>query len=367
MVQVSYATVEDVISLPEVTFSAYAKHEIISKLESASRSVESFTHRRFYPEQRTIKLDWPNYSYGPTWEIDLGDNEMISLTQVLSGGVDITSGMLLTRRDGKLEPPYNVLQADLSSAYSFRSGNTFQQALIVSGLFSGDRDTDTTIAGATLSGGINTSVATLVLNPVSGYYTPGIGSLVLIDSERLILMDRRMSAVSGQTLSGTIAAQQNATTVGVTSGTAFAAREVILVDGERMKINDIAGNNLIVERAYDGTLLATHSSGTAVYAQRTFLAARGALGSTAASHSDAANVYVHAFPGLINELTTATALVGLQQMAGAYMHNASARTTANGGTRADRLAQRETPGLGIDDLRDRVWAAHARKGRKGAI
>ena len=353
--QIPYATVEQVSDSLEIMQSAYAKSLIFAKIGAATRSVEGFLHRRFYPEQRTILVDWPNYSSAPTWEIDLGDNELISVSQVLSGGTNITADVILRRGDDKAEPPYSSIQVDLSSSSAFTSGTTFQQAISIAGLF-GDKDTSTSVAGAALSGAINSSVTTLVLNPSSGYYTPGIGSLILLDTERILLIDRRMSAVSGQTTGGSIAALQATKTIAVTSGAAFADSETILIDAERMRIDDIAGNNLIVTRAWDGTALAAHTTGTAIYGLRTFIVQRGVLGSTAASHSDAASVYAHEYPPLVNELTIAESVVLLEQNAGGY-----ARTIGSGSS------QRESVGKGLQDVRDRCWRAHARKSRKAAV
>lgn len=354
--QIPYATVEQVSDSLEIMQSAYAKSLIFAKIGAATRSVEGFLHRRFYPEQRTILVDWPNYSSAPTWEIDLGDNELISVSQVLSGGTNITSDVILRRGDDKAEPPYSSIQVNLSSSSAFTSGTTFQQAISIAGLFSGDRDTSTSVAGAVLSGAINSGVTTLVLNPSSGYYTPGIGSLILLDTERILLIDRRMSAVSGQTTGGSIAALQATKTIAVTSGAAFADSETILIDAERMRIDDIAGNNLIVTRAWDGTALAAHTSGTAIYGLRTFVVQRGVLGSTAASHSDAASAYVHEYPPMVNELTIAESVVLLEQNANGY-----ARTIGSGPN------QREAASKGLEDVRDRCWRAHARKSRKAAV
>lgn len=355
--RMGYATREQVLAGPEISHSAYAAGLIDSKILSTSDMIDRTLHRRFYPERRTVLFDWPQPHFTPTWQIDLdvSGNQMISLEQCLSGdGTNITASCVLRRSDDKQEPPYDRLEIDLSTSAAFSAGTTWQRAITVTGLYCDGPDTATAIAGAVLSGGINSSTTTLVLNPSSGVYTPGVLSLVLIDSERVQLTDRRMSAVSGQTTTGTLSEIQSGTLVGVTSGSAFATGETILIDAERMRINDIAGNNLIVDRAWDGTALAAHSSATQVYALRTFTVARGVLGSTAANHSDAAAVYVHEYPPLINELNVAETLVALQRQIGAY-----------GGGSTDS-SQRRTSAE-INDLRERAWIAYGKKNRKAAI
>lgn len=350
-----YATREQVARSLEVFNSARANPIIDSKIAAASLSVEGRMHRRFYPEVRTIKADWPNYSYSPSWDFDLGINEMISVSGVVSGGVSISpSNVILRRADGRVEPPYTMLQISLASSASFSAGNTFQQSLAITGLF-GWNDTDTSIASAALGGNINASVTTLVLNPVGGIYDVGVGSITLIGTERVILTQRRMSDTTINT-AGTLAVLQSAQTLAVTDGTNFAVGEVILIDAERMRIVDVAGNNLIVDRAWDGTTLAAHSSGVDVFALRTFTAKRGALGSTAASHTLADSAYAHVFPELITELCVAEAVTLLEQNAGGY-----ARVIGSG------ASTREAKGEGLADIRDQAYIAYGRKLRLGAI
>lgn len=355
--RMGYATREQVLAGPEISHSAYAAGLIDGKILSSSDSIDRTLHRRFYPERRTVLFDWPQTRSTPTWQIDLdaSGNRMISLEQCLSGdGTNITASCILRRSDEKQEPPYDRLEIDLSTSAAFTSGTTWQRAITVTGLYSDDKDTDTTVVDAALSGAINSSVTSLVLNPLSGVYTPGVLSLIKIDSERIQLLNRQMSAVSGQTTTGTLDDIQSGTLVGVTSGSSFAVGETILIESERMKINDIASNNLIVDRAWDGTALATHASGTQVYALRTFTVARGVLGSTAASHSDAASVYEHEYPPLINELCVAESILAIQRQIGAY-----------GQGSPDSTSKRNMSD--IADLRERAWIAFGKKNRKEAI
>lgn len=352
-----YATREEVSRSLEIFDTARAKFIIDQKIAAASRSVEGQLHRRFYPELRTIKADWPNYSQSPSWDFQLWDNELISTAGMVltSGGVAIsTANVILRRDDDKVEPPYNILQLSLASNSSFSAGSTFQQSLSILGLF-GYNDTDTSQASAVLSGAINSSVTTIVLNPTSGVYTVGVGSIVLIGTERLVVTDRRMSDTNINT-SGTLAAQNNATLLAVQDGTAFAYGEIILVESERMRITDIAGNNLIVDRAFDGTALASHASGLDIYGLRTFAVKRGQLGSTAAAHSNADPVYAHVFPDLVNELCIAEAVTLLEQNAGGY-----ARVIGSGSS------ARESKQEGLADIRAQAYTAYGRKGRLGVI
>src|SRR3546814_20587325 len=93
----------------------------------------------------------------------------------------------------------------------------------------------------------------------------------------------------------------------VTDGTLFFVGELILIDSERMRIVDITGNNLTVVRAYDGSTLAAPSLGADVYVYRSLTVERGALGTTAATHLDAASVTVWAVPASVKVLASGRA------------------------------------------------------------
>src|SRR3989304_1301078 len=350
-----YASREQVLSSLEIMNVARANTLIDTKIAAASESVEGLLHRRFYPELKTLYFDWPSRQYSPTYMLELGDNELISLTTLTAGGtVILSSDYWLRRDDDKDEPPYSRIEIDRSSSAAFASGTTSQRAISAVGT-AGFSATDTGIASALLSAGINAAVTTLVLNPSSGVYDIGVGSIILIGTERLQLVERRMSTTS-QTLQSAMTALMSDVIVDVTDGTLFATGETILIDAERMRIDDIAGNNLIVTRAWDGTVMATHAGTATVYALRTFSAKRGVLGTTAAAHSTADPAYGHNYPGLINELCIAETVVMLEQNASAY-----ARVVGTGSS------AREAAGKGLEDIRARAVATYGRKCRLGAI
>jgi hypothetical protein len=351
-----YATREQVQSSLEIAHSAWSDTLVDAKLEAASRGVEKFLHRRFYPELRTIRKDWPNNQYAATNQVWLDDQEIISLASLVSGGATIpTASVFLRRGDDLAEPPYSFLEIDLASAYALSSGNTFQRSNVITGVF-GHNETDITVpAHGVLGGSINTSVTTMVVTPSSGKINLGVGSLLMLGTERLVVTERSMSDTT-QNLANTLTASNGDTVVGVASGAAFARDEVILIDGERMKIRDIAGNNLIVTRSWDGSVIDDHTIGADVYALRTFTIQRGVLGSTAAAHTLNDSIYAHQYPGLVNELTIAETVVLLEQNSSGY-----ARTVGSGPN------LREAKGLGLDDVRQRAWLAYGRKSRKGAI
>lgn len=352
----AYATRGSVQDSLEIVSSSRSNAETDRALVAARLAVEGLLRRRFYPELKTVKFDWPNNNYSPSWTLRLDANEMVSLTALTAGGTNILSGAFLRRDDNLDEPPYNMLQIDTSSAYAFQSGTTFQRSIHVTGVFCGGPDTATSLASCSLGADINSSVSTVVLNPTAGVYNVDVGSLLLIGTERLSLVDRRMSD-TGQNLQSNMDDIKSDRIVDVTDGTAFAVGEVLLLGAERMRITDIAGNNLIVDRAWDGTVLDDHTAPEDVYALRTFTVQRGVLGSTAAAHTAAGStIYTHEYPALVSELNAAEAIVMLAQKSAAYARQAGSGANT-----------RETVGQGIGDLRDLAVRQHGRYSRSGAV
>src|SRR5690606_34488219 len=131
--------------------------------------------------------------------------------------------------------------------------------------------------------------------------------LIKLGTEHMVVTGRSMLD-TGQNIGADLDASNSAVTVAVTDGTAFSAGETLLIGSERMLIVDVAGNNLIVKRAWDGSVLAAHTSGADIYASRTLTVERGALGTTAATHLDNAAVSRHVVPGAVRALAVAEAL-----------------------------------------------------------
>lgn len=350
-----YAKREQILLSLSASYSAFNAARIDPKIDAASRSLEGFLHRRFYPERRTIQLDWPNNNSSPTWQVDLQNNEIISLEAVTSGGTNILAGCYLSRADNVAEPPYRFLNIDLSTDYSLSVGSTWQRSLNITGLF-GNNDTATVTPGAVLNGAIaSTSTTSIAMKPSSGIFTVGVGSLLKIDSERMVVVNRQMVTTTRTTTSSLLATQA-AKTFTCANASEFATGETILIDSERMRIEDIAGTTITVTRAVDSTLLEAHSSGATIYALRQFIVQRGTLGSTAATHLDAASVYDHEYPGIINELCVAETIVMLEQGSAGY-----ARTVGTGSREI------EAANAGLGDVRERAYRAYGRMGRLGTV
>jgi hypothetical protein len=117
-----------------------------------------------------------------------------------------------------------------------------------------------------------------------------------------------------------------------------------------MLVVEIAGNNLIVKRAWDGSTIAAHNSGVDVYAPRRLTVRRGVLGTTAAAHNSGLAVTKHRIPDLVRQLCVAEALIAVSQ-----------ENTGFGRTVGSGESERPAAGAGIEDLRRRAWDAYGRK------
>lgn len=339
-----YVTREAVKAALEST-TAINDRRIDAAIDAASRSVENLCHRKFYPTTATRYFTWPDPAPSRSWRLWLNQDEIISVDTLTSGGVTIadTDYFLEPVNDG---PPYDRIEIDLDSASAFTAGATQQRAVAVTGTFG---YTNTVAPAGTLTAGINASTTAV---SVSDSAAVGVGDLVTVGTERMLVTGKAM-VDSGQDCSA-LNAQQNS--VSITGVSGLNVGEVILVDSERMLVVDVAGTTVTVKRAWDGTVLAAHSSGAGIYAARGLTVVRGATGSTAASHDSADAVSRWVPPALVAELTLAEAINNVLQAASGY-----ARIVGPGdGSNDARSAKGETSGRGLPPLRRACRQAHGR-------
>lgn len=342
-----YTTRERVKDALDITNAARADIQVDDAVETASRSVEDLCHRRFYPEIDTRYFPWPNETQrSRSWRLWLDQNELISITSLASGGETITNYFLEPQPYG---PPFDAVEVDLAENDVFEPGDTHQRSITITGLWG--YSNDTTAAGA-LAEALDTSETGV---DISNGAAIGVGDLIVIDSERMIVTDKTWLD-SGQNLAANLLVTVNDETVAVADGTGFNARELILIDSERMRIVDIAGNNLTVERSVDGSTVAAHTSGADIYVQRTLTVERGSVGTTAATHSDTTAITRWLPPPLVASLTVAEAITQIEQENSAY-----ARVVGSGDN------QREARGAGLQDLRNRCYRSHGRMTRARAV
>ena len=342
---------DDVKRAIDVRLTARMDAQIARAIDAASDGIPELLHRDFAPVTAVREFDWPNFSYARPWRLWLDRNEMISVSSVVSGGVTLDPGTYFLRRSDDLdEPPYDQLQIDLAGPGSFNAGSSYQRSLAIGGLYAGCRN-DEMLVGALTGPMGTTGSAGITMSP-----TVGVGAVLRIGTERMVVTAKTM-VDSGQNLAGPgLAASSSDVPVPVTDGTAYEVDEVVLLGAERMLVVDIAGNNLIVTRGYDGTVLAPHLTGVDIYASAGFSVDRHQLGTTATTHTAADPIYRWKPPGLIRSLSIAESIVTLQQELAAY-----GRTVGSGDN------AREASGAGLEDLRTRALNTFGRQARVGAI
>jgi hypothetical protein len=245
------------------------------------------------------------------------------------------------------------LEIDRSSSASFGLASTPQRAIVITGTFGYSALTET--AGA-LAANMSDTVGTSAT--VTDSSLVDVGHTILIDSERMLVTDRAMTQAGTLTLSGTgvTTAFNSDNTLAVGGAGTLHVGETILIDAERMVVVDTSGSSYIVDRARDGSVLATHTAGATISALRLLTVMRGALGTTAATHTNTTAVSKYKPPKLITELAVAESLNNVTQEGAGY-----ARTIGEG------PALQPISGAGLADIRKRAWRAHGRKSRQRVI
>lgn len=340
MTEVGYVTREPIARALNVRPTAIAMLEIDRACRSGSRMVDGLCHRLFAPETRTRTFDWPS-PRGYIDRIDFDEAGLISAISVISGGITLTANDYFLEPDN-YGPPYDSIRLNWNSSGTFSGGP--QRAVSITGLWGWSNLED---SRGTLSGAISAADTLLTLtSPVD------VGHVLRIGTERLLISGLRWTD-SGDTT--TLAGDKSAVSVSVSAGTSYEEGETLLVGSERLRVVEIAGNTLSVERAVDGTPLAPHSA-VPVYRRRTFQVERGALGTSAGSHSNADAVFRWVPPTGVTELAQAYAEDAFLQRNSGY-----ARVIGSG----DNAQQ--ASGRGIRDLEKRVQRLYGRSARHRVV
>ncbi|MFJ5984310.1 hypothetical protein [Lentzea sp. NPDC092896] len=346
MTQVWYCTREDVKHATAAEETVWNNRQIDRAIAAGTEAVESLTHRRFYPEFATRYFDWPNEQDATPWRLWLNQHELIEVTTLEVAGVALSPNDFFLYPQGG--PPYNRVEINLAGSAAFSGGATHQRAIGIAGLFG--HSAKQAPAGV-LAEGLDASETTV---DVSDSAAIGVGQLIKVGSERMQVTGKAMLD-TGQTLQAVMPSEDNHEMCVVSNGAAYSMGETILVDAEKMLIQEIAGNTLIVERAYDASTLAAHT-GSTIYAPRTLTVERGVLGTTAAEHAISTAIVKHVPPSLARDLCIAEAQNTLYQEASGY-----ARQIGRGETAREVFAR------ALRDLRSQVYDSLGRHSRMRTV
>lgn len=378
--QPCYANRDDVMRSIDFKSGIISQARVDRALVTGAQNIEGHLHRVFYPWDDTRLWDWPNYQYAYPWRLWLKRHDLLCLTLVQSpgngggsGGVTIPLNQVLLRPSNPQRGfPYTSLELDRSSNVAWNIGPTPQNSIWLSGTwgFTGDADNLTTITSSITSSAVTFTVAdgsgvgpgdVLILGYARGtapfpLFNGTAGAVQPFTGERVICQDKT-AAATGLTQAGSGCATASAADAALqwTGTGALNAGEVILLDSERMLVNEINGTVATVTRAWDGTELAAHTA-AAISAYRTLTVVRGELGTTAAAWSSATAVWRHRPPQLIRDLNIAEAANQYLQEVSAYSRTEGAG--GGGGTPA---------GMSLAEKWDEATTRFGRKARIGAI
>ncbi len=344
-----YTTRERVKEALDSGDSARNNKKVDRACRSATESVDTLCGRYFWPHVGTFYFDWPSQASPSLYRLWVPD--LISLTSLTSGGVTISASdyFLYPSNAPARGEPYRWIEIDRSNLGTFAAGDTAQRNIAVTGTWGYPGSTE---PAGTLAAAIVDTTSTEVA--VSDSAAIGIGDLIKVDTEYMIVTSKSL-LTTGQTVQVAMTATASGTTCAVTDGTVFVEGETIAVDSERMLVEDIAGNSLIVRRAYDGSTLAAHD-GSTIYVPRTLTVERGACGSTAATHLLTATVSRYLVPGPVATLATAEALNILISDSSGWARNPG-----------EGVSSRPASGVGLPQLRKQVEDGYASVTYRGAI
>jgi hypothetical protein len=339
--EVWYITREEVQNALDEKSTVRSSSRIDQAIRQGSRDVEGLTHRKFYPHYGTWYFDRPA---GMTlW---LNEHEFMDVTGMAVGDEELAEAdYILQPMSG---PPWRWIDRNRSGS-GWPAASTEQRAVGITGV---KGSSNAEVPAGTFSAAVNAQDTTVYVTDGAAV---GVGALLRCGSERMIVTDK-LAVDTTQTINANVAAQNNATTVAVDTGSDFTEGEVLLIDAEKMLITDVAGNNLVVKRGWDGTVLAAHTSGAAVYAYRRCTVRRGVLGTTAAGHAQGASLLRNSPPSLVGELTLAYALRAILQGRAGY-----SAVVGSGDN------ERESAGRGVKAIEADCYRRHGRQGRMRSV
>lgn len=315
--------------------------QVDAAIEAAREVVEGALRRSFVPSRATRYFDWPTEVRGRAWRLYLGEDELVSVVTLSSGGTTIAASDFILRGPDT-GPPFDRIELDLSSSAAFGGGSTYQQDVTVLGIFG---YTSNWTSAGTAAEAMDTSETGY---DVSNSAALGVGDLLAADSEWMLVTDKSLLDTTVD-ISNNLTAQPSSNSITVPDGTLFFPDEVLTIDSERMLIEDIAANALLVRRAYDGSVLAAHAGGTSIFAPRRLTVVRGAQGTTAASHNSGISLTRHVVPPLVNSLAVGVAEDQLLQETSGYV-----RTVGSG------EGERSASGAGLKRKFELAFARHGR-------
>lgn len=348
-----YCTREEVLRALDVQPTQIDYLRVDRAAENAREVIDALTHRRFFNTIETRLYDWPNYQYAYPWRIWFDSSELadttVNVPVVTSGGSTIPSNEIFWG-PWNYSPPFTYIELNRSTSAAFGVSSTPQQDVAITGTYG---YWNKTFSGGTLAAAISSTTATTC--SVSSSVNPGVGDVMIVDSESMLVMDRNWTDTTFAQSGSGCSTANNADNVLTTTGGTFYAGEVLLLDAEQVLILTVNASTLTVKRAFNGTVLTTHTAAE-VYAGRLLTLSRGFGGTTAATHLLNAAINVAQIPAAVKTLAIAEAANAILQETSGYSHEVGESGATMGIT-----------GGQLDDLRDQVYQKYGRKSRRRVI
>lgn len=327
-------------------------------LYAATDAIEQQLERVFWPWHGTRTFDVPvddTTTNTPSWRLWLAPHDLVTLDGVTVGGVAQTGAQ--ARPDNRLNRPAEYLEFDRTGSSSFHAGaGGSQRRVAVAGLWGWwDESKTAGVLAAGLASGDGT--VDLATAPVAGAAAVGVGHLIRVGDERMVVEDRLL-ADTGVDLADDLASAVASvpTAVSVPDGTDFAAGEILTIDGEALLVKRVLSNTLFVRRGYAGTPVQAHTAGADIYGYRRLQLHRAAAGTTEADHAGGAAVTRWQAPYAIEALCVAIAQETAVQEGAAY-----ARTVGDG------EMQRQASAAGLKGAWARARDYTRKRGRHYAV
>jgi hypothetical protein len=215
---------------------------------------------------------------------------LLSLTSLVNDGTTIAATDYILQPDGRFwaNGPYTSLVVNPDAVVLSTFADKVDAVELPGrwGLYE-----ETSPTGATLGAAQSSSESLLQVSDGSKF-SPGVVPLIGTEQELITAYCAPLAAVT--TLNGAIDATQE--TIILASGALVKVEEIIRTNLEQMRIMDINSNTLYVQRHFNRTLGAAHSTGAAVDVYRKFVVERGVNGTVAAAHDNATAVSRYLVP-----------------------------------------------------------------------
>jgi len=206
---------------------------------------------------------------------------LLALTgSIVNEDTTLAANDFIYQPDGRhwLNGPYSWLEVNAEDATNLGAWYPERDGVEIParwGLYEETED-----SGATMGAAQTTTTETGLQVSTAAKLSPG--AVVLIGTEQQLITGYNTPVTAITTLNGTIDATQE--TIILTNGALVNIGEIIRIGVEQMRVLDIATHTMYVQRHWNKTLGAAHSTGANVDVYRKFIVTRGVNGTTAAAH-----------------------------------------------------------------------------------